>query len=76
MRLKEYNIAVKRHEDTLENHPSWPILASMGYNVDKPPSALSVIAEGLEGVLGRTAKIDVTSPVKVFLPSLENAAGR
>jgi ABC-type transport system involved in multi-copper enzyme maturation permease subunit len=64
-RLKEYDIAIKHHEDMLRNHPSWPILASMGYNIDKPPSALSVIAEGLEGVLGRTAKIDATSPVKL-----------
>ena len=64
-RLKEYNIALKRHEYTLRNHPSWPILASMGYNIDKPPSTLSVIAEGLEGVLGRTAKIDAMSPVKL-----------
>ena len=64
-RLKKYNIAVKRHEDMLRNHPSWPILASMGYNIDKPPSPLSTIAEGLEGVLGRTAKIDATSPVKL-----------
>jgi len=64
-RLKEYNIAVQQHEAALNNHPSWPILASMGYNVDKPPSPLSVVAEGLEGVLGRTAKIDVMSPVKL-----------
>ncbi len=64
-RLKEYNIAVKRHEEILRNHPSWPILASMGYNIDKPPSTLSIIAEGLEGVLGRTAKIDAMSPVKL-----------
>jgi len=64
-RLKEYNIAIKHHEDMLKNHPSWPILASMGYNIDKPPSPLSLIAEGLEGVLGRTAKIDAMSPVKL-----------
>ena len=64
-RLNEYNIAIKRHEEMLNNHPSWPILASMGYNIDKPPSPLSVIAEGLEGVLGRSAKIDAMSPVKL-----------
>jgi ABC-type transport system involved in multi-copper enzyme maturation permease subunit len=64
-RLKEYNIAFKNHEETLKNHPSWPILASMGYKIDKPPSPLSIIAEGLEGVLGRTARIDAVSPVKL-----------
>ncbi len=64
-RLKEYDAAVKRHEEMLKNHPSWPILGSMGYNIDKPPSELSIIAEGLEGVLGRTATINLTSPVKL-----------
>jgi len=64
-RLGEYNGSIKRHEEMLKNHPSWPILASMGYNIDKPPSELSVIAEGLEGVLGRTATINMTSPVKL-----------
>jgi ABC-type transport system involved in multi-copper enzyme maturation permease subunit len=37
----------------------------MGYNIDKPPSELSVVAEGLEGVLGRTATINITSQVKL-----------
>ncbi len=65
VRLKEYNTAVRRHEEMLKNHASWPILGSMGYNIDKPPSELSVIAEGLEGVLGRTTRINLTSPVKL-----------
>lgn len=64
-RLKEYDLAVQRHEETLRNHPSWITLASMGYNVDKPPSKLSIVAEGLEGVLGRTVRIDAVSPVKL-----------
>jgi len=65
VRLKEYDTAVRRHEEMLKNHASWPILGSMGYNIDKPPSELSVVAEGLEGVLGRTATINVTSQVKL-----------
>jgi len=64
-RLGEYDTAVRDHEDMLRNHPSWPILASLGYNIDKPPSPLSIIAEGLEGILGRTARIDAVSPVKL-----------
>ena len=60
-RLNEYNTAITQHENMLKNHPSWPILAAMGYNIDKPPSTLSVVAEGLEGVLGRTAGINATS---------------
>ncbi len=64
-RLEEYNTALKNHEDMLKNHPSWPILASQGYNIDKPPSTLSVIAEGLEGILGRSVTIDALSPVKL-----------
>jgi ABC-type transport system involved in multi-copper enzyme maturation permease subunit len=64
-RLEEYNTSVKNHEDMLRNHPSWPMLASLGYNIDKPPSTLSVVAEGLEGVLGRSVRIDAVSPVKL-----------
>jgi len=65
VRLKEYNIAVRHHEEALKNHPSWIVLAGMGYNIDKPPVPVSVVAEGLEGVLGRTAKINNNSPVKL-----------
>ena len=65
VRLREYDIAVKRHAEMLKNHASWPLLGSMGYNIDKPPSELSMIAEGLEGILGRTATINLTSPVKL-----------
>ena len=64
-RLKEYEAAVRRHEEALKNHSSWPMLAGTGYNIDKPPVPLSVVAEGLEGVLGRTANINSNSPVKL-----------
>ena len=64
-RLREYDTAVRRHEESLKNHTSWPMLAGTGYNIDKRPSPLSVVAEGLEGVLGRTTNINANSPVSL-----------
>jgi ABC-type transport system involved in multi-copper enzyme maturation permease subunit len=72
-RVKEYSTALEIHKQELEEKDLQQALnqaATSGYKLDKPPTPLSVIAEGMEGAAGKFAAVNVIST-----PSLEGGSG-
>ena len=72
-RVKEHSGAVEIHKQELGEAAGlqgWSQAASSGYKLDKPPVALSVIAEGIEGAAGKFATINIVST-----PALEGGVG-
>jgi len=71
--MEEYVAAVAMHKEVLEEPKSWPAMerASVsGYTLDKPPTSLSVVVEGIEGAAGNYSTINILSA-----PKLEGGAG-
>ncbi len=62
-RVREYSVAVNIHRKQVEQNTT-------EYKLDKPPTPLSVIAEGMEGAGGTFANIDLAST-----PSLHGGSG-
>ncbi len=72
-RIGEYSTALKTHRQELEQAEGAQALSqagTSGYKLDKPPTPLSVIVEGMEGAAGRFASINTVST-----PTLEGGAG-
>ena len=72
-RVAEYSAAVKMHRQELtetEGQQAINQLVLSGYKLDKPPTPLSVIVEGMEGAAGKFATVSVFST-----PSLDGGAG-
>jgi len=72
-RVKEYSAAVNIHKQELAKAKGASGLnqaAISGYKLDKPPTPLSVIAEGIEGAAGKFATVNILST-----PALEGGAG-
>ena len=72
-RMKEYSTALKIHKQELEEKDLQQALnqaATSGYKLDKPPTPLSVMVEGMEGAAGKFAAVNVIST-----PRLEGGAG-
>ena len=61
-RVEEYSAAVSMHRQELagsEGQQAIGQVVNSGYKLDKPPTPLSVIVEGMEGAAGRFASISV-----------------
>lgn len=74
-RMKEYSAAVKIHRQELvdgQRDDDLQSIAMNGYKLDKPPTPLSTIVEGMEGSAGRFAKVNVMPLSK---PLLEGGTG-
>ena len=72
-RMKEYDAARVIHKNELEEKDLQSALSQImlsGYKVDKRPTPLSVIVEGLEGAAGKYAPVNVLST-----PRLEGGSG-
>jgi ABC-type transport system involved in multi-copper enzyme maturation permease subunit len=72
-RVKEYSAAVIMHKQELEEAAGGQGLnqaAISGYKLDKPPTPLSVIVEGMEEAAGRYSTISILST-----PTLEGGSG-
>lgn len=72
-RMGEYNAAVVTHRKELEEKTLQQALNHLqlsGYKVDKPPTPLGVIVEGMEGAAGKYAPVNILST-----PSLEGGSG-
>ena len=63
-RVKEYSAAIAMHRAELEEAEGGAGLnqaAISGYKLDKPPTSLSVIVEGMEGAAGNYSTINILS---------------
>jgi ABC-type transport system involved in multi-copper enzyme maturation permease subunit len=72
-RVKEYSAAVNIHKQELaeaEGQQGLQQAAISGYKLDKPPTPLSVIVEGMEGAAGNYSTINILST-----PTLEGGSG-
>ena len=72
-RVKEYSAAIAMHRAELEEAEGGAGLqqaAISGYKLDKPPTSLSVIVEGMEGAAGNYSTINILSS-----PMLEGGSG-
>ena len=65
--VQEYNAAVKMRKEILEKATSIGELGG-GYNLDKPPVPLSIIADGLDTIAGKVVIISIVGE-----PALEGA---
>jgi ABC-type transport system involved in multi-copper enzyme maturation permease subunit len=57
---KEYSAAIALNKKNLESATRYPVLASLGIKINRPPQVLSSIVSGVSEAVGRVAAVNYT----------------